>query len=230
MGSALFNGGAGADTLTGGAAAEVFLGGSGNDTLVTAGGNDVLLFNKGDGQDVVAAGGSGSDTLSVGGAGLAYGDLAFARAANDLVLKLGATDQVTFRDWYAATPSRPVVNLQVIAEAMAGFSQGGPDALLDQRVERFNFGGLVGAFDAARVANPTLTTWALSNALAVNALGGSDSAALGGDLAYQYGRNGTLAGIGATPALAALADANLGTGAQALNPLAALQTGSVRLG
>ncbi|MBK8918919.1 MAG: hypothetical protein IPM73_13020 [Betaproteobacteria bacterium] len=230
VGSALFNGGAGADTLTGGAAAEVFLGGSGNDTLVTAGGNDVLLFNKGDGQDVVAAGGSGSDTLSVGGAGLAYGDLAFARAANDLVLKLGATDQVTFRDWYAATPSRPVVNLQVIAEAMAGFSQGGPDALLDQRVERFNFGGLVGAFDAARVANPTLTTWALSNALAVNALGGSDSAALGGDLAYQYGRNGTLAGIGATPALAALADANLGTGAQALNPLAALQTGSVRLG
>jgi hypothetical protein len=60
-------------------------------------------------------------------------------------------------------------------------------------------------------------------------LEGSDTAALGGDLAYQYGKNGTLAGIGVTPALATLSDANLGTAAQTLTPLAGLQTGSVRL-
>ena len=83
--------------------------------------------------------------------------------------------------------------------------------------------------DAARTANPGLTTWALTNALASFQLAGSDSAALGGDLAYQYGRNGTLAGIGVTPALSTLSDANLGTNPQALNSLANLQTGSVRL-
>ena len=69
----------------------------------------------------------------------------------------------------------------------------------------------------------------ISNALTSFQLEGSDTAALGGDLAYQYGKNGTLAGIGVTPALATLSDANLGTAAQTLTPLAGLQTGSVRL-
>lgn len=227
-GTALFNGGAGADSLTGGSAAEVYLGGTGNDTLGAGAGNDVILFNKGDGQDTFAAGGTGSDTLSLGG-GIAYGDLVFTKSANDLVLKIGASDQITFKDWYAGTPSKPVTKLQVMAEAMAGFVQGGSDPLLNQKVENFNFTGLASAFDAARAANSGLTSWALSNALASNNLGGSDSAAIGGDLAYQYGRNGTLTGIGVTPALAVLADANLGTGAQTLSSLASLQTGLVRL-
>ena len=46
---------------------------------------------------------------------------------------------------------------------------------------------------------------------------------------YQYGKNGTLAGIGITPALNTLSDANLGTNPQALNSLASLQTGTARL-
>lgn len=105
----------------------------------------------------------------------------------------------------------------------------GGNPLLDQKVERFNFAGLAAAFDTARAADATLTNWGLSNALATQAVGGSDTAALGGDLAYQYGKSGTLAGIGVTPALAVIADVNLGTVAQTLNPLATLQTGSVRL-
>ena len=72
-------------------------------------------------------------------------------------------------------------------------------------------------------------SWALTNALTSFQLAGSDTAALGGDLAYQYGKNGTLAGIGVTPALATLSDANLGSTAQTLTPLSGLQTGSVRL-
>lgn len=227
-GSALFNGGAGADVITGGAGAEVFLGGLDNDTYTTAGGNDVILFNKGDGQDTFATGGTGSDVISLGG-GITYADLVLTKSTNDLVLKIGATDQVTFKDWYAATPSKPVAKLQVMAEAMAGFVQGGSNPLMDQKVENFNFAGLAGAFDTARTANPSLTSWALTNALASFQLAGSDTAALGGDLAYQYGKNGTLAGIGVTPALTTLSDANLGTNAQTLNPLAGLQTGAVRL-
>ena len=123
-GTALFNGGAGADTITGGSSAEIFLGGLGNDTYTTAGGNDIILFNKGDGQDTFATGGTGSDTLSLGGSGLSYADLTFTKSTNDLVLKVGTTDQITFKNWYAATPSKPVTRLQVMAEAMAGFAQG----------------------------------------------------------------------------------------------------------
>lgn len=228
-GTALFNGGAGADTITGGAGSEVFLGGLGNDTYTTAGGNDIILFNKGDGQDTFATGGTGSDTLSLGGSGLTYADLTFSKSTNDLVLKVGTTDQITFKDWYAATPSKPVTRLQVMAEAMAGFVQGGSNPLLDQKVENFNFTSLVGAFDAARAANSSLTSWALTNALTNFQLAGSDTAAMGGDLAYQYGKNGTLAGIGVTPALSTLSDTNLGTNPQVLNSLASLQTGTVRL-
>ncbi|MBL0167826.1 MAG: hypothetical protein IPP85_12125 [Propionivibrio sp.] len=228
-GTALFNGGAGTDSMTGGASAELYLGGLGNDTLTTGAGNDVILFNKGDGQDTFATGGTGSDTLSLGGS-FAYSELTFSKSTNDLVLKVGTTDQLTFKDWYAATPSKPVLNLQVIAEAMAGFAAGGADPLLNQKVENFNFAGLAGAFDAARIATPTLTTWALSNALLNFQLAGSDSAALGGDLAYQYGKTGTLAGIGLTAAQEVIGDAGFGTQAQALRPLAGLQAGAVRLG
>ena len=227
-GTALFNGGAGTDSITGGAAAELYLGGLGNDTVTTAGGNDVILFNKGDGQDTFATGGTGSDTVSLGG-GIAYTDLSFSKATNDLVLKIGASDQITFKDWYAATPSKPVLNLQMIAEAMADFSAGGSDPLKDQKIENFNFAGLAGAFDAARVANPGLTSWALTNALTSFQLAGSDTAAIGGDLAYQYGKNGTLAGIGLTSAQQVIGDANFGTQAQTLRPLATIQEGAVRL-
>lgn len=54
-------------------------------------------------------------------------------------------------------------------------------------------------------------------------LTGSDSAALGGDLAYQYGKNGTLAGIGLTSAQGVIGDANFGSQARWANPAAALE-------
>ena len=145
------------------------------------------------------------------------------------MLKVGATDQITFKNWYATTPSKPVLNLQVIAEAMADFAAGGSDPLRDQKVENFNFAGLVGAFDTARAANTGLTSWALTNALVNFQLAGSNTAAMGGDLAYQYGKNGTLAGIGITPAIDVLSNASLGTSAQTLQPLSGLQVGPQRL-
>ena len=227
-GSGYFNGGAGADRLTGSSSADFFLGGAGNDTITSGDGDDIIVFNKGDGQDTFAAGGTGNDTLSLGG-GVEYADLAFRKSSNDLVLKIGASDQITFKNWYAATPSKPVLNLQMIAEAMADFSAGGSDPLKDQKIENFDFAGLAGAFDAARVANPGLTSWALTNALTSFQLAGSDTAAIGGDLAYQYGKNGTLAGIGLTSAQQVIGDAGFGTQAQTLRPLATIQEGAVRL-
>jgi Ca2+-binding RTX toxin-like protein/pimeloyl-ACP methyl ester carboxylesterase len=227
-GTTLFNGGAGNDVLSGGVAAEIYLGGVGNDTVTTGTGNDVVLFNEGDGQDTLVAGTTGSDTVSLGG-GIAYTDLSFSKSSNNLVLRMGASDQLTFKDWYLGTTNRNVLNLQIVAEAMAGFSAGGSDALLDQKIENFDFKGLVGAFDDARAATPTLSSWALTNALTQFHLAGSDSAALGGDLAYQYGSNGTLSGIGVSTAQQVLGETGFGGQAQTLHPLAGLQVGTQRL-
>lgn len=220
-GNDLLLGEAGADTLSGGTGDDVLAGGAGDDVYTTSG-NDLILFNAGDGQDRLAAGSSGKGTLSLGGH-FSYSDLALSRANNDLVLSMSDADQIAFADWYAATPSRPVLDLQVIVEAMEGFSAGGSDPLLDQKVETFNFTGLVGAFDAARTADTSLSRWQLNEALANFHLSGADSAALGGDLAYQYGRRGSLGEVGLTVEQGLIGAANFGHQPQAL------QTGVMRL-
>ena len=228
-GSNLLDGGAGADVLSGGWGSEVFIGGAGNDLITLVGGNDIVLFNKNDGQDTVVTGPWSSETLSLGG-GISYNDLAFVKEGNDLQLKVGGDDQITFKDWYAAPANKAVANLQVIAEAMADFVSGGNDPLRDQKVEQFNFKGLVGAFDAALAQNSTLSSWALTNALTSFQLAGADTAALGGDLAYQYGKSGSLSGIGLTAGQQLLGSWQLGTGAQSLQAPTTLQEGAVRLG
>ena len=109
--------------------------------------------------------------------------------------------------------------MQVIADSMAGFKAGGTNATLrDNKVENFNFAGLVTAFDTARNANPALTTWSMTNALLANHLAAdSDSMAIGGDLAYQYAKTGGLAGIGVLAAQGVINAASFNQSAQAIN-------------
>ena len=164
------------------------------------------------------------------GGGIAYDDLAFAKSGNDLVLSTGNGDQITFQGWYASSSSRPVVTLQMVAEAMEGFEPGGADPLLDQKIETFDFAGLVNAFDAARTANPELTAWDLTDALLDYHLSGSDTAALGGDLAYQYGKTGALADMGIAAAQEIVGNAGFGAQAQTLKPPSELQAGALKLG
>jgi hypothetical protein len=66
-------------------------------------------------------------------------------------------------------------------------------------------------------------------ALVAQHLSGSDTAAIGGDLAYRYGRFDTLSDISFTPALAVLTAAGFGTAAQTLQALGSLQDSSPRL-
>ena len=61
------------------------------------------------------------------------------------------------------------------------------------------------------------------DALLDSHLSGSDSAAIGGDLAYQYGKAGSLAGISVAAAQSVIADASSGQSAQSLQALASLQ-------
>jgi hypothetical protein len=64
----------------------------------------------------------------------------------------------------------------------------------------------------------------------VLAFTGSDTAALGGDLAYQHAKNGNLANVSINPAQGILGGAQFGTIAQTLQPNANLQDTSPRLG
>ena len=223
-GNTLFDGGAGADAMTGGGGRELFVGGSGNDVITTGKAADIIAFNAGDSQDVVNPNSTADNTLSLGG-GIGYQNLRFSKSYKDLVLGLGGTDQVTFKNWYAAGGNRSVAKLQVITEAMSGYNPVGTDTLLDNKVEQFNFTALANAFDAAGQVNG----WALTNALLSAHLSGSDTAAIGGDLAYQYGKNGTLSGIGLTPAQDVLNASQFGSGAQTLRPIQDLQQGQIRL-
>lgn len=95
----------------------------------------------------------------------------------------------------------------------------------DNKVERFNFQGLVNAFDAARAPN----AWAVMNSLLDAHLAGSDTEALGGDLAYRYGLSGSLAGLALTPSQGILSGAQFGSAPQSLQPLAGLQEGLMKL-
>ena len=228
-GQNLLDGGAGNDTLTGNSGDELFIGGVGNDLIGTGSGADMIAFNQGDGQDTVTASTAPDNTLTLGG-GIAYADLAFRKSGNDLVLDTGQGESIALQNWYLRSNYRHVVNLQMVAEAMANFSPGGTDPLRDNKVEQFNLTGLVDRFDQARAATPGLTDWALTNALLEFHIGGSDTAAIGGDLAYQYGKNKNFSNVSLAPAQAILGNTNFGSGAQTLQPLASLQDSSPRLG
>jgi Ca2+-binding RTX toxin-like protein len=224
----LLDGGSGDDLIYGGRGAGLIIGGSGNDIIRTARGHDVIVFNRGDGHDLVYADREGNNTLSLGG-GIRYEDLRFRKSGNDLVLELGGSDSITFKHWYAGHGRTSLLNIQIVTEAMAGFDDAAADPTAGARVNVFDARGLVQAFDAARAANPYLDSWALSDALNRFHLWGADDAALGGDLAYQYGLRGSLAGISLAAAQDVIGASGFGSEAQSLRPFAGLAEGFAKL-
>jgi hypothetical protein len=207
----------------------MIIGGVGADTITTGGGADVIGFNKGNGADIVNASIGTDDTLTLGG-GLAYSDLKLKKSGLDLILDASNGDQITFKNWYqTGVNNKSVLNLQVVADAMAAFNPAGTDPLLNKKLVQFNFSGIVNAFDAALAVDPTITSWNVSNALAGNYVSGSDVAAIGGDFAYDFGHRNALTDIGAGAAQAVLAGATFGTAAQTLQAAATLYAGTVRL-
>ena len=228
FGNNLLLAGTGNDKLSGGSGNEILIGGAGNDTLTTGAGADVIAFNRGDGQDIVNASTGQDNSVSLGGR-IAYADLYFRRQQNDLMLETGNNEHLNFKNWYAASANRSVLNLQAFTETMTGYEPNSADPLLNKKIQQFDFQMLVDAFDQARAADPLLNRWALMNKLLDAHIAGSNTEALGGDLAYQYGLNESLAGIGIAPAQSILADPHFGSAPQTLQPLSALQQGPVRL-
>jgi Ca2+-binding RTX toxin-like protein len=225
-GSNLLNGRGGNDDLFDGAGNSLIIGGDGNDRVTLGGGRDILGFNRGDDRDVVR--GTGDGVLSLGG-GIRYQDLALRRSGADLIVEVGNGERITLGEWYADPQHQMVETMQVIAEAMQGYGQATADPLLDDKVEWFDFGALVAAFDEARQANRNIVRWSMMSELLDAHLGGADDAALGGDLAYQYGKAGTLAGVALAGAQSALGAAGFGAEAQALQPPGAVTDGTPKL-
>jgi Ca2+-binding RTX toxin-like protein len=227
-GSNLLDGGGGNDTLTGGTGNEFLAGGLGNDTINTNTGADIIAFNRGDGQDIVNLSTGSDNTLSLG-KGITYADLLFTKSSNDLVLTTGTSEQITFKGWYTNVNNRSVANLQIVIEGTSDYDANSGSQLTNKKIEQFDFGGLVTKFDQARIANPALTSWALSSSLLEFYLNGSDTAAIGGDLAYQYAKSGSLSDLCMAPVQALMAGSSFGTGSQNLQTPAALQDSSPRL-
>lgn len=222
-GNDVIRGNGGGDTLDSGLGNDVLIGGSGNDTITTGNGADIIVFNKWDGQDVVNGGVGADNTISLGG-GINYADLALSKVNNDLVLETGGGDQLTLANWYDTTANyKNVIDLQVMAEAIAGFDRASADTLLNRSVQNFDFTNIVNAFDQANGGSATYLHWSATNSLLAAHLSGSDTAALGGDLAYQYGMGNTaLAGIGPVSTQDVLAAPQFGVQAQTLRPLQGL--------
>ncbi|PPK72057.1 hemolysin type calcium-binding protein [Methylobacter tundripaludum] len=228
-GTNLLDGGMGVDTLTGVAGNELFAGGAGNDIINTGDGADVVVFNRNDGQDILNGGIGTDNTLSLGG-GIQYSDLALSKSGNDLILEVGNSDQITLSDWYNTTANhKSVLNLQVIADVMAGFDPASSDPLLNKSIQNYDFTAIVNAFDQANGGSANFMHWSATDSLLTAHLSAGDSEALGGDLANQYGKNGNFSGFSQTAAQDVLSSPAFGANPQLLHDLAGLSEGIARL-
>lgn len=225
------DGGEGDDDLYASVSNDLVIGGGGNDYVWSDGGNDVVLFNRGDGfdtwdgyarDDVATA--QKADTLSLGG-GIAYADLSFGRNGDHLFLNTGNGEGIMFIFWFNSSwqDYKAVKTLQIIAEGMAGYDRNSADPLLNQRVLQFDFLALASRFEAELLADPGLTEWRLEPHLAEYYLGGSDSEAIGGKLAYVYGRFGNLDSVPEAEIREQLGDARFGVVLQQIDGTATAQ-------
>jgi hypothetical protein len=214
------------DTLKGTAGADLLAGGRGDDVLTLGGGTDVVCFNRGDGVDTInapvagAGAGERNDTLSLGGVG--FGQMQLSRDASDLLVKIGSsTDLLRVKSWYLGSANQTIGRLQVVVDTTSDFAPGTGDVLRTSRLCVLDLVSLVNAFDAARAANPTLVNWTPTDTqFAAARLGSSDSAAIGGTLAYRYSTEGTLAQVGYSTAVADLSSSGFGSAAQTVSAVA----------
>ena len=88
--------------------------------------------------------------------------------------------------------------------------------MLNKHVQKFNFTGLANQFETALRAGPGMTTWQLAPHLTEFYLGGSDTKAIGGDMAYLYGTEGSLNRLSGVELRVQLGNVQFGVSAQTL--------------
>jgi Ca2+-binding RTX toxin-like protein len=183
-GNSAMDGGAGVDTLQ--VVGNAFLaGGIGNDRLEIGGvGAQVIAFNAGDGLDTVVGSGALDDTLSLGKVGFAA--LHFTRTGGDLTLSTGVGQGVVLQGWFAG--QQTVSKLQMVIDQTSDYDPAAIDPLHHSKVVSFDFSALAAQFQQ----QGSTPDWALLPALSGALVTGSDTAAVGGDLAMIYAQTGRL--------------------------------------
>jgi trimeric autotransporter adhesin len=157
-----------------------------------------------------------ADVLSLG-AGIRYQDLKLSKSGNSLILNIvdtaGGTpaSSITLQNWYADESRRNISALQMITAASADYLPGSTNPLVSHQVTRFDFLGIVAAFDQARGAKATFANWTVSPSLGANYLAGSNSEAMGGELAWKYATQGAVDGMLLPAMRQQLTDFALGT-------------------
>jgi Ca2+-binding RTX toxin-like protein len=230
-GNDLIDAGDGDDIIAASNGHDWIAGGKGNDIIDAGSERNLFAFNRGDGADTIRNSLYGNDTISLG-KGIRYADLALAKSGNDLVLGMGDGESITLQDWYLDASRQGIGQLQVVASAEGGdFDAASSDKTKNRQVALYDFAALVSQFDAARTATPAISQWAVMNGLLEAHLSGSDTAAIGADLSYQYAMGGGLSGVGLAAAQDILSSANLNKPVpQALHSQSQLEQGLIKLG
>ncbi len=230
-GNDLVEAGDGNDIISTGAGRDWIAGGKGDDAINAGSGRNVFAFNRGDGADTITNSLFGNDTISIGKE-INYADLVLTKSGNDLVLGMGQDDSITLSGWYTDPSRHGVGRLQVVTAAQGGdYNAASSDKTRNQKVELYDFDKIVQRYDAAHAASPALDQWAVMNGLLDAHLLGSDTAAIGGDLSYQYAANGSLTGIGLNAAQDILSSASFNSATpQALQSRTQLEQGAIKLG
>ena len=122
-------GGNGDDFLNGGAGDDFIIGGAGNDTYQASAGYDTYRFGFGDGNDTYVGseekGVNGTDVIQLE-AGVSKESLWFERVGNDLTMRLlGATDTMTFKDWYYSVDPLKRAQADTAQRYVSGFEVNG---------------------------------------------------------------------------------------------------------
>lgn len=164
-GNDLLAGDDGDDAINGGAGIDLAVGGLGNDTYSAAEG---IMFNKGDGHDVISTQGSSAGFISIGQAALS--EIAIVRENSKTKLLIGASDSITLPNTFSQSTV-----LQLISNTEAN-------------------GRLVSTFDLKAIAALLYSTPGsiAGSDLAAYQLGSYSDSAFGGDVAVSYAETGSV--------------------------------------
>jgi Ca2+-binding RTX toxin-like protein len=201
----VINGGTEVDVLTGGDGPDRIVGQQQNDSMFGGAGNDTLVWNPGDGNDLVEGQAGANDTMEFNGAAGAEifeatavgGRLRFTRNLGNIVMDvddteevdlnaLGGADLTTVNNLTGTDVTK--ANIDLAAAIGGGAGDGAADIVTvngtndpDNVAVAANAGvvDVTGLFTAVGISNPELA----NDTLAINTLGGNDNVAIGGGVA-----------------------------------------------
>ncbi len=175
------------------------IGGLGDDFIDGRGPGSVVAFNPGDGNDFLYA--AHALTLSIGG-GITAADLSLTQEDAYLRLSIASGESILFSREFEEDPQAwPEITLQLFAS-----------------VHTFDFSAVIDEFYEALASDPELGTFGLDGVLQAHETRLSDTAALGGALAWRYANAGTLDGLGTDDIRGVLGGESFGLEPQPIMP------------